>query len=56
MLDVVSNYPKINVHPKYQVTQVNDFSLKSYLCLARYVSLDNLISFKSETEVVEISI
>ena len=56
MFDVVLNYPKMNVHPKYQVTQVHDFSLKSYLCLAHYVSLDNLINFKSETEVVEISI
>ena len=56
MLDVVSNYPKINVHPKYQVTQVQDSSLKSYLFLALYISLDNLISFKSETEVVEMTI
>ena len=55
MFDVVLNYPKMNAHPKYQVTQVHVFSFKFYLCLARYISLDNLISFKSETEVVEIS-
>jgi len=56
MFDVVLNYPKMNVHPKYQVTQVHVFSFKFYLCLAHYISLNNLISFKSETEVVEISI